>query len=376
MYKIIVLFLLGLLVLPNSNAQQVFYSQSLQDFYYSLPDTRIFNTLKTDTVVLCSDIVQGDIVPLVFCFDENTVLEHVGFRFLPAYGSFTNVIVRFIERELLTLLTTNDINQTFVSYRENSVSVLMNGSQIEQSTLQNKPKLLRLLKSIQGITINYEGRKYEVLLSIKKGQKLSFNFPADSELITGMDKSERDIRLAVQLKNHRAKSGITVTVPDDLKSLRESVYTKEGRSFMIPQINNDIFYTKIDSSYSLIFDSLLLAETFSNTLLVPSNQNYTINVTHRMYGNKVKKYTVNSRDFDDYFRNGYERYFGIETLESEKLSGTLILNDRNAANIHLAFIQVKKKNLLNGGVMDIHLYSNIPQQNLKTLFDKINHLKQ
>jgi hypothetical protein len=150
----------------------------------------------------------------------------------------------------------------------------------------------------------------------------------------------------------------------------DSVFVNKGDSFLIPQINNDIFYTKIDSTYSLVFDSLLLAETFANTLVVPANKSYVINITHRMYGKVVKKYTVNSRDFDDYFLHDFDRYFGVETLEKEKLTGTLILNDRNAGSIHLAFVSVTLDNLLNGGTMEMQLYSNIPQQNIKTLFGK------
>jgi hypothetical protein len=373
MRKTVIILWFGILTCSKGNAQQVFYSQSLQNFYYSLPETCMIGTITADTVVLCCDAVQGDIVPLVFCFDENKVLEHVGFRFLPTDSKrmVDDVIVRFIERELLTLLTTNDINQTFVSYRENGVSVLLNGNSIKQSTLQNKQSLLRLLKNNKGITVNFiDSKKYEVVLFFENEQKLSFNFPADSELLTGMDKKERDIRLAFQLNNHKAKPDNAATAPDYsyLQLLRDTIYVDKGSSFIIPQVNNDIFYTKIDNGYSLIFDSLLLAETFSNILLAPANQGYTIHVTHRMYGNQIKKYTVNSYDFDDYFLNGYERYFGIESLENEKLRGTLVLSDRNAGSIHLAFVQIKKENLLNGGTMEMQLYSNIPQQNLKTLF--------
>jgi len=319
-------------------------------------------------------VIQGDTVPIAFCFDENKVLEHIGYCFLP-YGDTATldngVIVRFLERELLTLLLTNEIKQTLVTYRENGVSILLNDKPIARTLLQNKRVFFDMLKHCQGITINFiAGKNYDVSFTFENQQKLSFRFPADSELLTGMDKMERDVRLAVQLRNHKAKPD-SIVAPDYgyLQLLRDSLYVSKGASFIIPQINNDIFYTKIDSTYSLVFDSCLLAETFSNTLIIPANKDYTIDVTHRMYDN-VKEYKLNRRDFDDYFRRDFDRYFGIETLEKEKLTGTLILKDQNAGSIHLAFVSVSLNDLLNGGIMEMQLYSNIPQHNLKTLFGK------
>lgn len=96
-----------------------------------------------------------------------------------------------------------------------------------------------------------------------------------------------------------------------------------------------------------------------------------------MYGNTVKKYTIDSRDFYDYFARDYERYFGVETIgyaeagrAQSLLTGTLILRDRNASSIHLAYITVSLDNLLNGGTMEMQLYSNIPFHNLQSLFGK------
>ena len=371
------MILIGLLVFSKGNAQQIFYSQNLQNLYYSLPEIgrdAANNVLSlTDTVVICYDIVKGDTVHIAYNWDKNRVLEHIGYKFLPVNDTITtdNMIVRFIERELMTMLLTSNFDQMLVSYRENGLSILLNDNPITKEFLQNKQRLLNFLKTNQGILINFDGEKYEVSLFCIQEQKISFHFPADSELITGMNIKERDIRLAVQLKNHKAQPDTIVPLDYNyLQLLHDSIYVDKGSMFMIPQINNDIFFTKIDGTFSLVFDSILIVETFSNTLIVPANMSYTINISHRMYGLQVEKYTVNSRDFDDYFLYGYVRYFGIESLEKEKLTGTLILEERNACSIHLAYVSVSLDDLLNGGTMEMRLYSNIPQHNINTLFGK------
>jgi len=376
MRKTAVILWFGMLALINGNAQQVFYSQSLEQLYESLPEACRIDKATKDTVVLCRDLVQGDNVPLAFCFDENRVLEHVGFRFLPVNDSVTakNVIVRFIEREWLTLLLTSNIDQTLTSYQENGLSILLNNKPLSRNLLQDKRSLLNLLKNSRNMTFKYDGKKYDVSLSCADGRKLTFLFPADSELLTGMNKKERDVRLAIQLKNHKSLRN-NITAPDlsYLQLLRDTVYVDKGSSFMIPQINNDLFYIKADSAYNFALDKSLIAESFSNALLVPCLNNYTIHITHRMYGGVVKEYSVNSCDFDDYFLHDYDRYFGIETLGKEgkeKLTGTLILNDRSSGSIHLAYVSITIDNLLNGGTMEMKLYSNIPQHNIKSLFGK------
>ena len=496
-----------MLTLAKVNAQHYFYSQNvIQKLYWSIPEICRIDTETTDSLVLCHDVVQGDTVPVVFCFDENSVLEHIGYRFLLVNDSISlnnNIAVRFIERELLSLLLSNDINQMLALYRENDVSVLWDNKPMKQNVLQNKRGLLKLLKTNQGIAINYDGKIYDVTLLFENEQKLSFKFPADAELLTGMNKKERDICLAIQLKNHKAKpdsvalydfklpvgdsiyfndnviekdlflyqtnninqtlvsyqeNDVTVLLNDKpiknnilrnkrkllnflknnrdiaiiydgekykvslliengqkllfhfpaneepstsmeknqhdawlvdqlkdhkekncnvvlsdfsyLQLLHDSLYVDKGSSFMIPQINNDVFYTKIDSTYSLVFDSCLLAETLSNALVVPMNINYTINITHHLYGNQVKKYTVCSSDFNDYFCREYDRYFGIKTIEDGILTGTLILSDRNIGSIHLVSVSILLDDLLNEGTMEMQLHSNIPMHNLKTLFGK------
>jgi len=363
--------MLGIWTLSEGYSQQMFYSQALQNLYLSLPEECRVDTMTIDTIVLYQ--AQGKTLPIIYRWDENEILDHIGYRFLQDIDTVVidNAIIRFIERELLTMLTSNDINQTLITYRENGFSILLNNAPVGQSFFQNKRQLLNLLENNLGITITLDSQKYDIVLLCAKGQQLSFRFKADSELITGMDKMERDVRLALQLKNHCATNDRAVSSDYSyLQLLRDSLYVDKGSSFMIPQINSDLFYVKADSSYNLALDKSLIAESFANALLVPVKNDYEINITHRMYGKTVKEYTINSRDFDDYFHSDYDRYFGVESLGKDTLTGTLILNDRYAGSIHLAFVSISLKELLNGGTMTMQLYSNIPQHNIKTLFGK------
>jgi len=148
------------------------------------------------------------------------------------------------------------------------------------------------------------------------------------------------------------------------------VFVCKGGSFMIPQINGNIYYMKTDGLFQPVFGKNWIAETLSNVMLAPAGRSYTIQITQRVYGGEIRRYELNSRDFFDYFSGNCDLYFGIETVERDVLTGTLILADKNVGNIHIAFVSISVLDLLNGGTMKIQLDANIPKHNVETIFGK------
>ena len=136
-----------------------------------------------------------------------------------------------------------------------------------------------------------------------------------------------------------------------------------------------MYYTKTDGVFQPVFGKDRIAETLSNIMLAPTEHNYTVQITQRVYGGEVYSYELNSRDFFDYFSDNCERYFGIETIDRDMLSGTLILADKSVGNIHLALVSVSVLDLLSGGTMKLQLDANIPQHNIQTLFGIKRNIK-
>ena len=360
------------------NAQEAFYSPKVDSLYRLVNQVCAMDSIGVnDTVLQCADLIKGDTLPIILCKDENGVVDHIGYCFLPdSIRDENSSVIRFLEREMLTIMTAKDVNTALRADIENGLLLMLDDEPISQSLLQNKRKMCSLLKGNKGIIINRVNKDYNVVVLCSNGQQLSFSFPADCKLISGMDKREQEIRLAFQLKNHVAKNIDSLMPSPNMVYLQllqdsiyqDSLYVEKGEEFIIPEINNDLFYFKNDSIYSLVSsDTSLVALSFSNALLAPSANHYTIDVKHRMYGFVVQEYTIDSRDFNDYFSQGYERYFGIETLEPENLSGTMIVYNRDEEYIHLVYVTTTLDDLINGGRMNMELYSNIPHHNIKTL---------
>ena len=372
--KIVTGLVMLILATLNGYSQPLFYSQSLQNLYYSLPVACRAEHPVTDTVVSCAGILSGITVPVAYGWDGYGILAHMGYRFLPgeATQNFHPAVVRFMEREMLALLAVDNLEQKLTMNRDNGMLVALNGNTPQKSFYRSHTGLPLLLQRVSGMDVHYEeGRQYRVDLNCGQGQTLTFHFVADAELLSDMDKKERDDRIAAQLSHHRAKTKIQhIPACSDatMQVHNDSAFVCKGGSFIIPQLNGNLYYTKSDDELKLAFGINWITETLSNALLAPSERKYTMQVTQRVYGGIVHRYEVNSHDFFDYFSYEYERFFGIETLERDVLTGTLILANKNAGHIHLAYISVSVWDLLNGGTMNIQLNANIPQHNIQTLF--------
>ena len=378
--KIVTVLIFLTLAFPNGNCQPLFYSQSLQNLYYSLPASCQLSSTVADTTfqIYCSQIVPEGAVPIVYRWDKYEMLVHIGYRFLQneeLRRSFNPAVVRFLEREVLTLLTVNNLNQKLAMNRDNGMYIAYNGNTPQMGFYRSLIGLPYILQHVSGMDVRYDvGKRYRVDIHCGESQTLTFDFVADAELLSNMDKKERDESIVAQLSHHRASENTPQHIPAcndaTMYAHNDSAFVCAGDSFIIPQINGNLYYLKSDDTLKLAFGKNWIAETLSNVMLAPSEHNYSMQITQRVYGGNVHSYEISSSDFFDYFSDEYERYFGIESLDRDILSGTLVLDDKNMGIIHLAFISVSVWDLLNDGTMKIQLDANIPQHNVETLFGR------
>lgn len=368
------------------NAQEIFYSSRVDSLYRLISQVCTMSPIYgSDTILQCSGLIKGDTIPIIISKDENGVVNHIGYCFLPdSIKTTDNAVMQFVEREILTILTAKDANTALRTDYEIGLQIQLDSIPKTSGLLQDKKKLSSLLKDCRGYTINRMNKDYDVIILCSDGRRLTFSFPADCKLISGMNKSELEIKLAFQLKNHVAKTIDSLILSPDTDYLQlledsvleECIYVEKGSEFILPHINNDLFYLEGDSIYSLVSDTSMVSWSFSNAMLVSSEKHYTIDIKHKMYGFVVQEYTIDSRDFNDFFSQGYNRFFGIETLETENLSGTMVLYNYDEEYIHLAYVTTTLDDLIKGGKITMELYSNIPQHNIKTLYYGENKTEQ
>jgi len=376
-YVFVIILLLSNFVCKT---QEMFYSSKAESIFNSLDRICKIDSIPSNNYSFpCTELVKDDTVTIIICKDENNVIEHIGCKFLHDSINIDNKpVTQFIERELLSILLSNDTEETKKTNDDNQLFILLDDNEITSDSLDDKSWFFNLWKNNYGTIINRRDNNYMATILCSNNKNLTFIFRADCCLISGMSKKEQEIKLAIQLSNYYANNynDSMYLSPSYLQYYSndsiviDSVFVEKGESFVIPQINGDLFYVKNDTVFTPVFDTSYVAMTFSNAMLLPSSQNYFIEVRHWMYGYKKSIFTMTSKDFFGFFTQDYEKFFGIESLENDHLTGTLILYNRNAEFIHMAFVSTTLQDLMNSGKIYIDLYSNIPQHNIKTLFGK------
>lgn len=371
---------IGILLIASHiscNAQELFYSQKDKALFAALHDV-----CKTDSILInnhlfsCTEVVKEDTVNIVICKDENDIIEHIGCKFIPD-STYTNnrLITKFIERELLSLLLSNNIEETMKINNDNYFFILLNDNEIPIDSLADRKWFFNLWKNNRGMVIDRENKNYMVTILCPNNQNLSFIFQADVALISGMYKKEHDKKLAIQLSNYYSEKFDEIGSAVDCDLLQyymndsinnDSIFVIKGESYTIPQINSDLYYWKNDSVYTPVCDSSHIAMSFSNAILMPDLNNYDVEIRHCMYGYKKHIYTMTSKEFFSFFSKDFEMFFGIETLDKDNLTGTLILYNQEADYIHMLYISTTMNDLMNNGKIYMNLYSNIPQHDNAT----------
>jgi hypothetical protein len=380
MFRNIVFGTLALLASLTCNAQNLFYSHKNELLFESFNNVcKIDSIITKNHVFKCTELVSNDTVNIIIRKDDNNIVEHIGCKFLPDSINIENkLITQFVERELLSVLLSDSVAETMKKNNDSGLFILLNDSVISLDSLANRSWFFNLWKTNSGIIIDRADKNYMVTIVCQNNQNLKFIFKADIDLISGMNKKEEEIQLAIQLSNYYADNNndtTHVSIPDYMEYFytndslsADSIFVVKKDSFVIPQINGDIYYIKNDTVITPIFDTTYTALSFSNAILLPLSHDYPLEIKHWMYGYKKQIYTMSSKDFFSFFSNDFDKYFGIETVDEDHLTGTLVFYNREAEYIHIAYISTTLANLMNCGKIYIELNTYIPQHNLRTLF--------
>ena len=367
---ILYIILLGILTLTVVNAQTRFYSETLRSLYNSLPEI-----CKQDSAINCKEIVLCDTVKLNYQIDDCGFIVHIGYKFFNDIYSLEDnrYIFQFLEREFLKWVISTNEDEILLKYEIDNVLVEYNGNPINVSFLKNKNDLVSFLnKTSEFHSVKINNRYFINITNFDKNI-IAFNFPNNENLISGMNKKERDDLIYNQLRNHNASIDYKYDIDTtNIEIINDSIFIHYGSYYLIPEINNNIFIQREDSVFHIILNNYkFLNETFINTMLGLSYISYEYNIKHVKYGYDIVDYTVCSKNFYDYFSIGYNRYFGVETSSEDNLSGTLIFQNKDSEYVHLAYMQCTLDGLVNDNKIEVKLYTNIPRTSLVNLFGEI-----
>lgn len=165
----------------------------------------------------------------------------------------------------------------------------------------------------------------------------------------------------------------TIVINDSLlmQTNEQGIYLHKGDTFQIKSLNDNLYLRSLpNQAYEVIFDKKYPVESLTNLLLNRVvNNTLTVELTLHVYGNKKKQLIIPMQRIYDRLARHVRLYTMINSVSAERLQATLVMHHPSINVIHLFVINVKMSDLFsNKGVLQADLYGNIPQNNIKDLF--------
>ena len=370
--KHVFIYILSLFFCLAGLQAPTFSSRKLTELGESFPKTCL---PPTDSIFNCPKITKGK--SFVIRYNSKNEVEHLGVSlFSPETKEMINLpVCNFIERTMLELLLQKSPGDIQSKLREYKIRLQKDGAEYGTGFFHS---LGNVLDGVQYPTLFtlYKDSIYTAYWEFGINESLSMSFPASRELIFGTDKKESDSYIGELFVNNDCRKNFDAVVPDLVSDdeltliAGTDLYKREGKTFIIAQINTDTYYQRSDGFYRPAFDPAYLNESLANLFLTEQIENsLLLKITHRMYGGFTPEFIIPLNRFICLFNNEFTSYCLLHRTDSKSIQISVVLHNSDFNYIHLLRVRTTVEQLFtNNGILTADFYTNIPQHNLKSLF--------
>jgi hypothetical protein len=366
--------ILLLISVSTTIQSQSYSSRKMEEIGSEIP---IICLPEVDSIFNCPKIVKGK--SLVVNYNQKQEINHLG---ISLFSNETKELINlpvcnFIERIMLELVLGNTKENVIQKLKRSKLNIEKNGVEYGAFNFSSINNALDGIKTPAKFTLHRESERFTAVWEYNHSDQFLFSFPASRELIFGTDKKESGELLNNALFENNIPCCESSEIVDNEISKEDlffnpdnEIFTKKGKEFLIFPINSDIYYEKRENTFELLFSEDFPEESLSNLIIKNTgNFNHKLHITHRMYGHFFPEFDISLNKFLCFFRNDYDIFTGVSSVDSIKLKLTVILQNKDYNYIHLLLIEAPVANIFqSNGMLDANFYSNISQQNIKSLF--------
>lgn len=193
-------------------------------------------------------------------------------------------------------------------------------------------------------------------------------FPANFELITGMDKKEAEIWFSKQLQNFQCREMFVRPLADrlgNLQQLNRSNYVLRGNELFTKGMNSNIYF-------QILYDRNFPEESISNLFNYPDQQRakgLDLQIQQVAYGGDSLTYRIKLFDFQCFIGDDYEVFTGIEKCTDKFTEFSVIYKSKWYNHYHLLYVKTTPKTLFDKTEpLKAVFYTFIPNHNIKNLY--------
>ena len=332
---------------------------------------------KVNSIFDCPQILKSK--SFIIQYNKKNEIEHLGISlFSPETKQMINLpVCNFIERVSLELLLQKTEPLTQKKLKEYQISLEKKGKLLGNTKISSIENLLSNLKQPVRFDLHQHDGTYYASWEQEDGELYILTFPASRELIFGTNKKESDLTLSEQLSENicenlslnklNVQKQELETIPN-----HKTVFLKRGNPFDIPELNSDTYYEQDSNGILLPVNSHVYpAFLLKNMLLIPQfKTTLKLHVKHRMYGNFTPEFDIKPSNFICFFQPEFDIYCFVDDSKEEIIKATVVLYNRMFNYIHLLSVKTTVSTLFQkNGILEAEFFSNIPQHNIKNLFD-------
>lgn len=298
---------------------------------------------------------------------------HIGFEFFPddTAGPLPATVHRFIESYLLYLYLLKDDAEIHRQTREDKVQIYFRGKPHKGQPQKRLIESLSLTPPDRTFTIHTSGNKYTATCTEKGKPLFEIIFPANHQLLSGMNKKESEQAFYEQLATATdlpcPDKAASVTAPERIGA---NCYMQRGEIYQIESMNNHRYYT-LDGVFKQLSDTLQAAKSIHNLFTMRTGKTLETDISLQLYGGKQIGFSIPLCRLLEFCRKeGCEIFAGIEQEDADTVKGTAILLNRMQGYSHTLSFEASPQILTHPEThrMKADLYLFAPIHNIETLY--------
>ena len=164
-----------------------------------------------------------------------------------------------------------------------------------------------------------------------------------------------------------------IVAEDSLDEVETGVYKVRGTSFQVASIRSDFYVVRQPDGgqWEPLYDGRFPMEVAVNLLLNRLSENrHTLELRHHQYGHVIAPITLPMQRLYDLLARNQQIYCSVTHITAHEIRATVVFHQQRMDYIHLLEVKTSPSALFDEtSTLQGDFYSNIPQGNVKSLFE-------
>lgn len=222
------------------------------------------------------------------------------------------------------------------------------------------------------LSINLVDRHYEVTWQKDSLPFLTVVFPAQYDLLLGMQKDEA-VKTLKEMVLRSPQRALSITEPSNLTLTTDSLYQTQGNIMELASLTDALYYNKEHEDYKPVFDKTHSGYSAANLFHgLISNKDYRMYVEQSVYGMKTINYSLSLRQWLNYCAEwGLKVFFAVEEQRKDGLLALIIAQSKELGFNHMLSVVIPDKFITDqNAVLKVQMTPYIPIHNIKNIYQE------